>query len=139
MPVLRRRLYNNIDSNVTYVEENDVNYIEGDDENNSEDEEEVITYKDTRDDVLHNFLIECWNISKIYLFWVVIHMFSVNIYCYFCAHLSLYGLFISPFVVVAPHCKALSWLMTNSITSINNMWLTLGTWLVTRITINTNN
>jgi len=139
MPTLRRRHYNNIDNNVSYVEENDVNYIEGDDENNSEYNEEVITYKDAHGIVLRNFLVECWNISKIYLFWVIMHMLSVNLYCYFCAHMSLYGLFISPFVVVAPHCKALSWLMTNSITSINNMWLTLGTWLVSRLTFATNN
>tara|TARA_B100000524_G_scaffold252842_1_gene136503 strand:+ start:3435 stop:3821 length:387 start_codon:yes stop_codon:yes gene_type:complete len=88
---------------------------------------------------VNKILLESWNVSKIYLFWVIIHVLSVNLYCYFCAPLSFHGLFISPFVAVAPHCKALSWLMNNSIVSINNMWLTLGTWFITKITITTNN
>ena len=78
---------------------------------------------------------ECWSISKLYLFWIIVHIISTNLYCYFCAHLSIYGLFVSPFVTVAPHCKALGWLMTNSATAISNMWLTFGVWLVSKIPI----
>ena len=76
---------------------------------------------------------ECWNICKIYIIWILVHVVSSNLYCYYCAHLSVYGLFMSPFVAVAPHCKALGWLMTSSIAYINSMWLTLGTWLITKI------
>ena len=76
---------------------------------------------------------ECWSISKIYLCWILVHIISVNLYCYFCAHISLYGLFMSPFMAVAPHCVAFRWLTTNSINSISNMWLTLGTWLITKL------
>ena len=82
-----------------------------------------------------DLVYECWNISKIYLCWILVHMISVNMYCHFCAHMSLYGLFMSPFMTVAPHCVALRWLTTNSINSISNMWLTVGTWLITKLPV----
>ena len=74
-----------------------------------------------------------WSVSKIYLFWILVHLLSVNLYCYFCANLSIFGLITSPFAVVAPHCKALGWLMSNSTIAISNMWVILAGWLLTKI------
>lgn len=98
-----------------------------------EDVEDIVENKNTTKIV--NIAHECWSISKLYLFWIIVHIISTNLYCYFCAHLSIYGLFISPFVTVAPHCKALGWLMANSATAISNMWLTVGVWLISKIPI----
>jgi len=93
-----------------------------------------------RDNIVSNLpestlIRECWNISRIYLCWILVHMISVNMYCHFCAHISLYGLIMSPFVTVAPHCVALRWLTTNSINSISHMWTVIGAWLITKIPI----
>jgi|SaaInlStandDraft_7_1057024.scaffolds.fasta_scaffold98174_1 hypothetical protein len=80
-----------------------------------------------------NFLKNIWDIIKIYLFWILVHFVSSNLYCYLCTNLSIMGFLISPFIVMSPHCKALMWLTTNSITNINNMWLVFATWLITKL------
>ena len=79
------------------------------------------------------FITELWNIVKIYLFWIVVHFVSSNLYSHLCTNMSLWGLLSSPFLVVSPHCKALFWLTNNSITNITNMWLVLGTWFMTKL------
>ena len=110
-------------------------------EENSEDEENSECYHN----MIHHSIVsylpestptlmrECWNISRIYLCWILVHMISVNLYCHFCAHISIYGFIMSPFVTVAPHCVALRWLTTNSINSISHMWTIIGAWLITKI------
>ena len=80
-----------------------------------------------------NLLKNIWDIIKIYLFWIVIHFVCSNLYCYLCTNLSITGFLISPFIVMSPHCKALMWLTSTSITNINNMWLVLGTWFITKM------
>ena len=132
MPTTRR---SNITDNNSEMERTEDVHIVEPDERVSNNEKKQLNIKKY---ISSNMLFEVWNLTKIYLFWICIHMLSVNLYCYFCAYPSLYGLFISPFLAVAPHCKALSWMMTNSITSISNMWLTLGTWCTTKLIFNNN-
>lgn len=132
MPNTRRS--NSTDSR-EMVREEDIHIVETDEH----DRYEGILSMNIKDFISINMMLELWNLTKIYLFWIFVHIMSVNLYCYCCAYPSLYGFLISPFIAVAPHCRALSWLMTNSITSINNMWLTLGTWCVTRLTFTNNN
>tara|TARA_A100001011_G_C13898665_1_gene670088 strand:- start:203 stop:514 length:312 start_codon:yes stop_codon:yes gene_type:complete len=74
-----------------------------------------------------------WEISKIYIFWICLHYISVNLYAYFCAHLSLTGIFLSPLMVITPQCKALNWLVNNSIVNINGMWVVLTTWIMSKL------
>ena len=71
----------------------------------------------------------CWDFSKFYLMWILIHFITANAYSYFCAYKSITGLFISPFVAVAPHCRAMYWALGQSIDVINNMWIVFGSWL----------
>ena len=80
-----------------------------------------------------NIIKNIWDIIKIYLFWIVIHFVCSNLYCYLCTNLTIWGFLISPFIVMSPHCKALMWLTSNSITNINNMWLVLGSWIITKL------
>ena len=141
------------DNSEDEVEDNSEDEDEGDgarfgDIINNEEEEEEEEEEESGEDY-HNMIRdnivsylpestlirECWNISRIYLCWILVHMISVNMYCHFCAHISLYGLFMSPFVTVAPHCVALRWLTTNSINSISHMWTVIGAWLITKIPI----
>ena len=76
---------------------------------------------------------DVWSISKIYLFWIVVHFVSANLYAYYCAHLSFYGFLTSAFMTATPHCIGLNWMTNWTHNTIRNMWLTLGTWLVTKI------
>jgi hypothetical protein len=78
-------------------------------------------------------LLELWTFSKIYLFWILIHYISSNLYSHFCTHLSLVGLFLSPIMAISPQCKALHWLTVNSIVNINNMWVAITGWIMLKI------
>jgi hypothetical protein len=65
--------------------------------------------------------------------WVGIHAASANAYPYFCASTTLTGLLTSPFMVAAPHCRALLWCINSGAAGIDAMWLTLGTWLSAKV------
>ena len=74
-----------------------------------------------------------WKASNIYVFWIGMHFITANMYPYFCADVSLYGVVTSPFLVMAPHCKALLWAQQTSTMAIENMWIVLGTWLCSQM------
>jgi hypothetical protein len=71
--------------------------------------------------------------SSLYLFWIMLHYFSTQMYVYYCAPRGLYGFFISPFLVAAPHCRAIRWIIHNGGNMVDNMWIILGTWLCSKI------
>lgn len=85
---------------------------------------------------MHELLVLAWKCSNVYLFWIGIHYLSAHIYPYFCADLSIYGVLSSPFLVIAPHCKAFHWLQQTSTAAIQNMWVILGTWLAEKLVPN---
>ena len=80
-----------------------------------------------------DILFDLWSLSKIYIFWILAHYVSTNLYAYFCTHLSFMGLILSPIMAISPHCKALHWLSINSILNISNMWVALTGWLFLKI------
>jgi hypothetical protein len=82
---------------------------------------------------LHPILITIWKCSNIYILWIGIHYASAHLYPYFCADLSLAGLVTSPFLAMAPHCRAIAWLQKTSTTVIENMWVLLGTWTAAQL------
>ena len=71
--------------------------------------------------------------SSLYLFWIMLHYFSTQMYVYYCAPHGLYGFLISPFLVAAPHCRAIRWIIHNGGNMVDNMWIILGTWLCSKI------
>ena len=71
--------------------------------------------------------------SSLYLFWIMLHYFSTQMYVYYCAPRGFYGFFISPFLVAAPHCRAILWIIHNGGNMVDNMWIILGTWLCSKI------
>jgi hypothetical protein len=85
---------------------------------------------------MYHFLIFAWKCSSVYIFWIGTHYISAHLYPYFCAELSLMGMVASPFLVIAPHCKAIGWLQQTSTMAINNMWIILGSWLCTQLVPN---
>jgi hypothetical protein len=74
-----------------------------------------------------------YSASSVYLFWIMVHYFSAQLYVYYCAPRGLYGFLISPFLVAAPHCRAIRWIIHNGGNMVDNMWLILGTWLCSKV------
>ena len=79
-------------------------------------------------------LLEIWSFSKFYLFWILMHYISTNLYTYFCTPLSFVGFLASPFMAVSPHCKGLHWLFNVSVSTIGQMWMIFGIWLSAKLT-----
>ena len=113
----------------TFYEDNDNRYEEGADGGNSPVVEDKIITKTYAEKIAWDI----WSISKIYLFWIAVHFVSANLYAYYCAHMSFYGFLTSAFMTATPHCSGLNWMTNWTHNTIRNMWLTLGTWLVTKI------
>lgn len=85
---------------------------------------------------MHAFLVLMWKCSSVYVFWIGVHYASAHIYPYFCADLSWTGIIASPFLVIAPHCKAISWLQQTSTLAIQNMWIVMGSWFAAQLVPN---
>ena len=107
--------------------------------------------------VLHNFncysiLIGCtdlvWNIMKIippilwflftaiysmfgyYMMWVTLHYSAIHLYPIYCAPLTITGFILSPFMVSAPHCVAMRWLVNEGANVIITMWVAIGAYAI---------
>ena len=78
-------------------------------------------------------LRELFPIIGFYLFWVFLHFASAHLYVYFCTPNTITGFLFSPFQALAPHCNALRWTIYNGGNQIATMWLSLGSWLIYRL------
>ena len=79
------------------------------------------------------YIKKAFAVSSIYLFWVTLHFVTAQLYVRYCAHPTIYGFLISPFLISAPHCAAMRWVFTKGGTLIDGMWIILGTWLCSKI------
>jgi hypothetical protein len=77
-----------------------------------------------------------YNATSIYFVWILMHYFSAQLYVYYCAPVGIYGLIISPFLISAPHCRALRWIIHSGGNMVDNMWIILGTWLCSKMLLN---
>jgi hypothetical protein len=86
------------------------------------------------------FKIGDWvlKISGIYLIWIALHFFASHIYIELCVPKTIYGFIVSPFLMATPHCQTLRWIVYNAASTINNMWIVMGTWLCSQIMFYTN-
>ena len=73
---------------------------------------------------------------SIYLLWILIHFCASHLYIYYCVPMTISGFVVSPFLVSAPHCKALNWAIYNGSNIISYMWIIIGTWICSKIFIN---
>ena len=60
----------------------------------------------------------------------LLHFACANLYPYLCTPLSFMGLFMTPFMVVTPHCLAIRWVIDWTGNQICNAWIWLGGYLV---------
>jgi len=74
-----------------------------------------------------------YNVSSIYLFWIILHYISAHLYVYYCTPNGVYGLMFSPFLAAAPHCRAIRWIIQSGGSMMDNMWLVFGTWACSKI------
>lgn len=77
-------------------------------------------------------------ISGIYLIWIALHFFASQFYIELCVPKTIYGFIVSPFLMATPHCQALRWIVYNAASTINNMWIIMGTWFCSQIMFYTN-
>ena len=77
----------------------------------------------------------CISISGIYLIWIILHYFAAHLYVKLCVPNTIVGFMVSPFLIATPYCIGLRWLITTGSNTINNMWVLLGSWICTNISI----
>jgi hypothetical protein len=65
-------------------------------------------------------------VFALYFLWVVLHFAAAHLYAQICVPSTLKGFVLSPFMVSAPHCVGMRWLVQNGASSINAIWIILG-------------
>lgn len=78
---------------------------------------------------IYKYIIFIIKVSGIYLLWILLHFISTHLYVNFCVPKTVVGFIMSPFMTATPHCQGLRWIVYNAASTINNMWIILGTWL----------
>ena len=68
-----------------------------------------------------------------YLMWITLHYLAVHLYPTYCAPLTIVGFILSPFMVSAPHCIAIRWLVTEGSNVIVTMWVAVGAYAIQRM------
>ena len=82
---------------------------------------------------IFNFMTVMKPLILFYSGWVIIHYVSSQLYNHFCAPNVWYGIFISPFLSVTPHCNAFRWIITEAGNVFNAMWVGIGSWIITNL------
>ena len=87
---------------------------------------------------IYNYLSSFWDKTSpfitrgimMYAAIVLLHYSAANLYPRMCTPVTVIGFIMSPFMVIAPHCSGLRWLITFTGTQIQNMWLWVGGYLI---------
>ena len=75
-----------------------------------------------------------WKVMRIYAMLVIVHYVCANLYSRLCTAQTFHGLLMSPFMVPAPHCEGLRWVVYHGAVRINGMWLLAGGQVVDFVT-----
>ena len=65
--------------------------------------------------------------------YMIVHYTAPYLYIQFCTPKTMIGFITSPFIVPAPHCKAIRWTIMYSASNIETMWVVIGVWIMTRL------
>jgi hypothetical protein len=84
-----------------------------------------------------NDVVKKWDLQRtfmrtvtIHTALILVHYLGANLYTQFCTSQTLKGLLMSPFLVPAPHCQGLRWVVYNGAMRMNATWLLLGSHVV---------
>lgn len=82
--------------------------------------------------MLKYYLKYALDVFGIYLFWICMHFVAANLYARYCAELSFFGFFKSPFAAVSMHCKALLFLTQSGSNFLTTMFISIGTYFFSK-------
>ena len=68
-----------------------------------------------------------------YIMWILLHYAAIHLYPEFCAPYTILGFILSPFMVSAPHCIAMRWIISEGSSIITAMWIAVAGVLVNKI------
>ena len=68
-----------------------------------------------------------------YIMWILLHYAAIHLYPEFCAPYTILGFLLSPFMVSAPHCIAMRWIISEGSSIITAMWIAVGGVLINKI------
>jgi len=74
-----------------------------------------------------------YSVCGYYIMWILIHYAAIHLYPEFCGPYTILGFILSPFMISAPHCIAMRWIMSEGSNIIMAMWITIGGVLVNKI------
>ena len=77
------------------------------------------------------------NIIVYFIFCNIAHHYASKLYIYFCAYsmplFQINSVFMSPIVIISPHCMALRWLILESSNTVYFQILTCCSWVIARL------
>lgn len=68
-----------------------------------------------------------------YIMWILLHYAAIHLYPEFCAPYTILGFILSPFMISAPHCIAMRWIISEGSNIIVAMWIAIGGVIIHRI------
>jgi hypothetical protein len=68
-----------------------------------------------------------------YIMWILLHYAAIHLYPEFCAPYTILGFILSPFMISAPHCIAMRWIISEGSNIIVAMWIAIGGVLLNKI------
>lgn len=83
-------------------------------------------------DDFYKVLLMIYEGCLLYFIWVVLHYIATHLYVRMCTPLTIMGFIVSPFLVPAPHCQGLRWLIYKGGEQILAMWILFGAYLLTK-------
>lgn len=73
--------------------------------------------------------------ANMYILWIIFHYAASHIYASHCTPKTIFGFFMSPFLINMPQCVATRWFITKGAAIIDNMWVVIGLWVIPKILI----
>ena len=111
--------------------DDDEEYTTSDEESESEDEPVVsprvhpqttrVSKSDEHGGGWWNWQRATTNAVLMYAALIIVHYAGANLYSRMCTSQTLHGLFMSPFLVPAPHCEGLRWIVYHGAARINGI------------------
>lgn len=79
------------------------------------------------------FIITIYSFFGYYIMWIILQYTAAHLYPVYCMPISISGFLLSPFMVSAPHCVAMRWMITEGSNIIITMWVTFGAYAIQRM------
>lgn len=78
-------------------------------------------------------IITIYSFFGYYIMWIILQYTAAHLYPVYCMPISISGFLLSPFMVSAPHCVAMRWMITEGSNIIITMWVTFGAYAIQRM------